>query len=273
MKNIKTTKQIVGKKVFSNFEKMVTREHFTKGLHLTRIEAAAEIVEEMPFVTLPLRDKGIIRKGEGNAHLLHTFRPNLWAQDYAHEIGELGKMTVTTAIERANASVEYVLETSASISRTLKKTGTSDYDFFLAMREAAMIESAYYTRLGGGEMPEQARKKIDVALMRRALRNESMFKTILRHAGVSEIDGLALLQFADEIDLTEILQEILRLDPYFNRRIGQVELFNEINSEESIKLNHTKTDRFAEELLSRMAKKHPALFRKIAKMTGFGNIA
>lgn len=116
----------------------------------------------------------------------------------------------------------------------------------------------------------QNRKKIDVALMRRALRNESMFKTILRHAGVSETDGLALLQFADEIDLTEILQEIVRLDPYFNRRIGQVELFSEINSEESIKLSHTKTDRFAEELLSRMAKKHPALFRKVAQMIGIG---
>ena len=270
MKSIKTTKQIVGQKVFSNFEKKVTRDHFTKGLHLTRIVAAAEIAEEMPFVTMPLRDKGILRQGERNTHLLHTFQPNLWAQDYAHEVGKLYKMTVSTAVERANASVEYVLDTSQHVIKTLKKTGTSDYDFYLAMREAAMIESAYYTRLGGGEMPEQARKKIDVALMRRALRNESMFRTILRHAGVSETDGLALLQFSDEIDLTGILQEIVRIDPYFNRRVGQVELFTEINSEESIKLNHTKSDRFAEELLSRMAKKHPALFRKIAQMTGFG---
>jgi hypothetical protein len=270
MKVNKTRKHIVGQKVFSSFEKKVTREHFTKGLHLTRIVAAAEIAEEMPFVMMPLRDKGILRKDDRGTHLLHTFQPNLWAQDYAHEVGGLNKMTVSTAVERANASVEYVIETSPHLIRTLKKTGTTDYDFFVAMREAAMIESAYYTRLGGGEIPEQARKKIDVALMRRALRNESMFRTILRHAGVSETDSLALLHFSDEIDLTGILQEIVNIDPYFNRRIGQVELFTEINSEESIKLNHTKTDRFAEELLSRMAKKHPALFRKIAQMTGVG---
>lgn len=266
----KEYKKKVGSKVFNSFEKKITSDHFKKELHTSRIVAAAEIAEEMPFVMMPLRDKGILRKGERNTHLLHAFQPNLWAQDYAYEIGRLGKMTVSTAIERAKASVEFILETSPSINKTLKRTGTTAFDFYLAMREAAMIESAYYTRLGGGEIPEQARKKIDIALMRRALRNESMFKTILRHIGVDETDSLALLQFSDEIDLTGILKELVKVDPYFNRRCVQVEMFNEINSEESIKLNQIKSNRFAEELLARMAKKHPALFKKVAKTVGLG---
>lgn len=266
----KEYKKKVGSKVFNSFEKKITSDHFKKELHTARIVAAAETAEEMPFVMMPLRDKGILRKGERNTHLLHAFQPNLWAQDYAYEIGRLGKMTVSTAIERAKASVEFILETSPSINKTLKRTGTTDFDFYLAMREAAMIESAYYTRLGGGEIPEQARKKIDIALMRRSLRNESMFKTILRHIGVAETDSLALLQFSDEIDLTGILKELVKVDPYFNRRCGQVEMFNEINSEESIKLNQIKSSRFAEELLARMAKKHPALFKKVAKTVGLG---
>lgn len=258
-------KENVGKTVFTNFEKKITDNHFKKGLHMARITAAAEIAEEKPFVTMPLRDNGILLSGERNTHLLHTFQPNLWAQDYAYTIGKLGKMTVSTAIERANASVEYVLETSKNVAQTLKRTGTSEYDFFIAMREAAMIESAYYTRLGNGEMPEQSRKKIDTALMRRALRNDPMFKAILKHAGVEETDGLALLHFADEIDLTGILRELVKLDPYFNRRDRQVEMFEDINSTESVKLNQTKTSAFIEELLIRVGRKHPALFKRIAK--------
>jgi len=258
-------RQTVGKTVYANFEKKVTDGHFKKGLHITRITAAAEIAEEKPFVTMPLRDNGILLAGERNTHLLHTFQPNLWAQDYAHTIGKLGKMTVSTAIERANASVEYILETSKNIAHTLKRTGTKEYDFYVSMREAAMIESAYYTRLGNGEMPEQARKKIDVALMRRALRNDPMFKAILNHAGVEETDGLALLHFADEIDLTDILRELVKLDPYFNRRNRQVLMFEDINSTESVKINQTKTGAFIEELLVRVGRKHPALFKRIAK--------
>lgn len=258
-------KQIVGESVFKKFEKSLTKDHFKKGMHTTRIEAAAEIAEEKPFVTMPLRDNGILLPGERNTRLLHTFQPNLWAQDYAHSIDKLSTMTVSTAIERANASAEYVLETSKDISAVLKRSGAKEYDFYLAMREAAMIESAYYTRLGNGEMTEKSRKRIDTALMRRALRNDSMFKTIIKHAGVEETDGLALLHFADEIDLTDILRKLVELDPYFNRRGKQVDMFGAINSTESVKLNQTKTSAFIEELLMRVGRKHPALFKKIAK--------
>lgn len=261
-------KTIVGKAVFEKFEKQLTRDHFKKGLHTARITAAAEIAEEKPFVTMPLRDSGILLPGERNTHLLHTFKPNLWAQDYAHEIGKLDKMTVSTAIERANAAADFVLSTSKNIRDTLSRTGTREYDFYVSMRESAMIESAYYTRLGGGEMPESSQKKIDKALMRRAIRNDSMFKTVLNHAGVEETDGLALLQFADEIDLTGILRELVRLDPYFNRRTQQVEMFGEINSTESVKLKHTKTNAFIEELLTRLGRKHPAMIKRIANAVG-----
>src|SRR5690625_3636957 len=152
--SIEKRRKTVGKEVFTNFEKTVGENHFKKGKHVERIIAAAEIAEEMPFVTMPLRENGILGTGERNTHLLHTFQPNLWAQDYAHEVGKLGIMTVSTAIERANASVAYTIENSPNITKTLKRVGRDAYDFYVSMREAAMIESAYYTRLGNGEMPE-----------------------------------------------------------------------------------------------------------------------
>jgi hypothetical protein len=264
------TKNIIGESVFNSFEKEISQDHFKVKKFNERIELAAELAEEKPLVTMTLRDHGILRTGEHNARILHIYRPNLWAQDYAHSVGKLSDMTVNTAIERANASIDYVLRTSKSIRNILKDTGTTEYDLFIAMREGALIESAYYTRLGGAILSEKVRKKIDVAIMRRALRNESMFQTIVKHAEVEESDGQAMLQFSEEMDLTEILTKLVKLDPYFNRRSTNIDAFSEINSEESVKLQQTRSDKFAEELLSRMAKKHPSLFNKIARMTGFG---
>lgn len=153
----------IGAKVFANFEKKVTEDLFSEKLYNKRIETAAAIAEEMPFVTMPFREHGILRKGERNTKILHIFRPNLWAQDYAYEVGKLDKMTVHTAVERGEASAGYVLETSPNLRKILKDTGNDIYTFFDANREAAMTESAYYTRLGGGKMSESARKKIDTA--------------------------------------------------------------------------------------------------------------
>lgn len=260
-----TYKLNIGEKVFAAFEKTVTADLFDTSKLAGQIEIAANLAEDMPFVTMPLRQHGILTAGERNTHLLHIFQPNLWAQDFAHTVGKLGTMTAGTAIERANASVDYVLAKSKNIQTVLKRTGTSEYSLYRAMEEAAMIESAYYTRLGGGDMTEVARKKIDVALMRRAIRDESMFQTILRHAGIEETDGAALLQFADEIDLAEILQELVKLDPYFNRRTSQVRSYIDINSTDSVALKHTKTSAFIEELLIRVGRKHPSLFKRIAK--------
>lgn len=257
-------KQVVGETVFGKFERTVKNEHLKKETYKEKIMIASEIVEEMPFVTMPLRESGILRKGERNTHLLHTFQPNLWAQDFAHTEGKLGKMTVTTAIERANASTEFVIENSPKLFAHLKKNGRNIYDFAAAMREAAMIESAYYTRLGGGDMPDVAKKRIDTALMRRTMRNESLFRTVLKHAGIDENDGLALLQFADEIDLTEVLQKFVEDDPYFARRNSQVTMYKAINSEQSAKLAQVTMPPFVEEFIARLGRKYPALVKKIA---------
>lgn len=265
---MKNSRKEIGAKVLANFEKKVTDELFSEKLYNKRIETAAEIAEEMPFVTMPFREHGILRKGERNTKILHIFRPNLWAQDYAYEVGKLDKMTVNTAVERGEAVAGYVLETSPNLRKILADTGTDIYTFFDANREAAMAESAYYTRLGGGKMSETARKKIDTALMRRAIRDESMFKTILKHVGVDEKDGLALFQFSEEMDLTEILQKFVEIDPYYNRRIKKIEKFTEINSEVSITLPQTKTSRFVEELLIRLGRKHPAMIKRIANAVG-----
>lgn len=261
-------KKAIGEKVLTGFERKVTDDMFEQRVYEEKVEVAANIAEEMPFVTMPFREHGILKKGERNTKILHVFQPNLWAQDFAHTVDKLNKMTVHTAVERGEASAGYVLDTSGSIRKILKDTGSSTYNFLDAYREATMIESAYYTRLGGGKMSEGARKKIDTALMRRAIQSESMFKTVLKHVGVDESDGQALLQFSEEMDLTDILQEFVELDPYYNRRTKHIEKFNEINSAHSVTLPHTKTSRFAEELLIRLGRKYPAMVQRVAKAVG-----
>lgn len=257
-------KKVIGKTVVSSFDSKVTSDLFTKENYLTRLKTAAEVAEEMPFVTLPFREYGILGRNEGNARILHTFQPNLWAQDYAHAVGKLGKMTIHTAGERADAASSYVLNKSKNLVKLLREKGRTPYDFSDAYRLAAFIEAAYYTRLGGGEMSEDIRKKIDTALMRRVIRNESIFQTVLRHNGVDENDATALIQFSDEIDLTGILKDIVSLDPYYNRRSELIDTFTKINSEASVSLPQTRTSRFVEELLMRIGRKHPAMVQRVA---------
>src|SRR5690625_4442284 len=97
-------KKVIGEKVTNSFDKKITNDLFTEENYATRLKTAAEVAEEMPFVTLPFREFGILGRNEGNARILHTFQPNLWAQDFAHSVGKLGKMTVHTAGERAEAA-------------------------------------------------------------------------------------------------------------------------------------------------------------------------
>lgn len=255
----------VGEKVYLDFDKRVTNEHLDDRLQKDRLIIAAETAHEMPFVTMPFRESGIILPGERNTHILHAFQPNLWAQDYAHGVGELGKMNVGTAIERADSSATYTLETSESIRNTLKRVGKSVYEFYEAVRQAAMIESAYYTRLGGGEMAENERKKIDVALMSRTVNNTPLFQSVLRSVGVAESDKLGLLQFSDEMDLTKILSDFVVSDPYYRRREGLISKFTEINSTESAALNQTRTGRFKEALLMQIGRKDPAMVERVLR--------
>lgn len=266
--NISAFKENVGKVVFEKFESAINRSHFTEENEQLRLEESASLVEEMPFVTMPLRDNGILT-GSNVAHLIHVYQPNLWAQDYAYGNGSLQKMTVATAIERANASAEFKLDQSKHLRELIKKNGKNEWHFIDAMKKAALIESAFYTRISGKQIPKAIAKKIDIALMRRSLRNESMFKTILKHTGVDDTDALALLQIANDIDLSGCLTEISKLDPYFARRSGQIEGFSDINSEESAKLNTLKSEAFTSELIDRLYKKHPELFKKFTQ----GNLA
>lgn len=257
-------KSNVGREVFTRFDKSITDSLFTKEKEQERISQAAKLAEQMPFVTMPLREKGILT-GTNTAHILHLYQPNLWAQDFAHEVSQLNKMTIVTAIERSDASAEFKLETSKSLNEILRRQRKTVHDFLNAMREAALIESAYYTRISGAEMSEDDRKKIDTAIMRRAVKNEYLFKTILNQIGVDDSDFVALLQFSDEIDLTDCLKKVSECDPYFNRRKAQIESFT-INSEYSASFGAIRTNAFVDELVTRLYKKHPAAFKKIAEL-------
>lgn len=259
-------KQEVGSRVFNNFTKEISEDHFKKGKHAERIILAGDLAEEMPFVTMPLVQNGILKKGENIAHILHAYQPNLWAQDYAHSVGELGKMTVSTAIERANASVIHVLETSKNIRNVIKRMGVTEYDFYVAMRQAALIESGYYTRLGKGEMPESTRKKIDAALLKRTYKNTPFFKEIIDSVGVNGLDGAELRDFSDDIELTDVLQLFVDKDPYYNRRSSQIKTFSEMNAEQSVSLKGINTESFFEEMIVRAVKRFPAMQNSLRRV-------
>jgi len=258
-KSYQVRKKKVGGEVFESFSKKVTNEHFKKGEHIQKIILAGDLAEEMPFVTMPLVENGFIKKGESFTHLLNMYQPNLWAQDFAHGAGELGKMTVSTAIERANASVGYILRNLNKVHEVMKKKGLKEYDLYLAMRQAALIESGYYTRLGDGEMPESTRKKIDSALLRRTYRNMPLFKAVIDAVGVNGIDGKELLDFSDDIELTEVLQLFVEKDPYYNRRAKQIKQFGEMNAESSASLKQIDTANFFEELIARAVHRFPSV--------------
>lgn len=173
-------------------------------------------------------------------------------------------MTVESSIERADAAFDYVLATSDTVQGIIKGSMRKEDAFRQSMQEAAMIEAAYYERLGGTEMPEDVTKNIDVALMKRSAKTISLFGTALKHAGVNEDDASAMFQFSQELDITGILQELVRIDPYFARRSKQIADFTTINAERSISLEVAKTDKFMEQLLTRAAKRYPSLFKRLA---------
>lgn len=258
-KSYQVRKKKVGGEVFESFSKKVTNDHFKKGEHIQKIILAGDLAEEMPFVTMPLVENGFVDKGKTFTHLLNIYQPNLWAQDFAHSAGELGKMTVSTAIERANASVEYILQNFKAVRDVMKKRGTNEYDLFVAMRQAALIESGYYTRLGKGDMPESTRKKIDSALLRRTYRNMPLFKAVIDAVGVNGIDGKELLDFSDDIELTDALQVFVKDDPYYNRRSGIIKQFGEMNAEASASLKQIDTANFFEELIARAVHRFPSV--------------
>lgn len=254
-------KKEVGKSVLKTFEQLVAKnekvrdEQFQKSM----LQHAAKLAEEMPFVTQAFRNNGILT-GTHN-EIVFVFRPNLWAQDYAHDVGALEKMSVYTAAERGHAAAQHVLETSPGLREYLRKRSRSDQDFMKSMEQAALIEAAYYTRIGGEQLDIDVARRIDIALMRRYIKKESMFQTIMRRIGVDENDPVALFQIAETIDLSGCLHDISKMDPYFVRRSALIEDYKAIakmNAEESVKIAALKSEAFTRELLFRALKRKNA---------------
>lgn len=253
----------VGGQVLKTFTKKVNDSLFTERRFIEQIDLASKIAENAPFVTWTFREKGILRPHESNIRVISVFKPNLWAQDLAHHKGMLDKMTVHTAEQRAESSVEYVLRTHGTIRDVLRKSGKSIYDFEDAYRESALIEAAYYTILSGATLPIDIERRIKVAIMRRLMISQYDFRKITDEAGVKFSDVKALLQFAEEIEITEILKDMVKNDPYFNRRKNQIDLFAEINSRESIEKPQKMTEKMAESLLTILTKKYPSLAKRV----------
>lgn len=260
---VKLTK--AGKVVFETFETKISDDIFTEAVLNKKIDEASKLAEEMPYVTLPMRDKGILTKDEGTAPIIHVFRPNLQAQDVAYHLGKLDKMTIHSTDERAQSSIEYIYKTSPNIHERLRKKGKTFSEFADAYTESALIESAYYTLLSGMKLPSLVERRIKTAMMKRLINNEYDFRKVVEACGISIRDNLALFQFAEEMEIKEIMQNIVSNDPYFNRRKGQIDEFVEINSAQSIKAPQTMTEKFAFEVMKRLSKKYPALARKIVE--------
>lgn len=197
---------------------------------------AADYAYHMPFVTKPFVNAGMVPGGNVSS-IIHLFRPNLWVQDYAHYSGKLGKLDLFNAVERGEASAEYVIEKTSYIPAMIRSRKVTEDDFYRAVREATLIESAYQSRLAGDDMPEDVRRKIDTALMQRALKSGVGFRTMCRKLNVDPSDPLALIQVSQSIDLTGALQDIISEDPYFARRRENIaDLARKpIDAEESIK--------------------------------------
>lgn len=270
--NKKEKKLNIGEQVFNLFKEKLSNnieswaEKEKKEIILGK---AASLVKDLPFVTYPFKENGIMQGGR-DVCLLYTFKPNLWAQDYAFEIGQLDKMIIENSLERAFAVTDFVIEKSNLnfLYRLLKRNGKTEFDYLNAMRDAILIESAYYSRIGGEEMPEEYKNNIDIGLIKRALVNKSSIRTTAKNQGVNTDDNKALLQFSKAIDLVGFLQDIGSIDPYFNRRQKQISKFTNINSESSFNKPDIKGGGIVKELVQRLMKKgkvEPWLIKEVEK--------
>jgi len=263
------TKNNVGESVLASFkeklgEKPLQSTFQRKIKTYARTMQASNLIAENFQVTMPLVSRGIMERGR-NTSILHIFQPNLWVQDFAYEKGDLGIMTIETAIERADASINYKLERSRSLWGHLKKRGKTDEDLRQAMREASLIESAYCMRLGGVDLNKENERKVDVGIALRTVRNNSLFQTVINQGGIDVNDLTAILQISEELDLTGIIKEVVKNDPYFQRRKTIINEQQTINSTESVRVEYSKSEAFARQIFEKMAKKHPSLFTKVAQ--------
>jgi hypothetical protein len=231
--NYETTKNRVGEEMVSRFENKLKFDLFSKQNELKRLEESAKLTVELPFATSPFVKEGFIRNKRELSGQLHVFQPNIWGQDFAYEKGTIDKMTVGSSYERGLTTAEMKINTP-SIKVVLKRVGKNEYEYAECLMSMALIESGYVSRLSGMEMPEKIARMFDIAIMKRALKNESVLNTISKSIEFDQNDPLALLQINRTIDLTGYLQEIAEKDPYFNRRISQIKEMRLINSEESV---------------------------------------
>lgn len=242
------------------FESLISKDLLEKKNEQKQLNKAADLVKEMPFVTLPFKEKGFFGPKENTnpPNFIHVFQPNIWGQDLAFHEGKLEYMTIGTSEERGFATARVKLE-NKSVRERLRNRGKTEEDFLDSMIAAALIESAYYSRIGGDLMDANTAHKIDIAIMKRAIRNNYLFGKITKSIGIDIKDEKSILEASKELDLTEYLQEISITDPYFNRRKNQVKTFNEINSTKGFnwedqskgKMNNSFIEGFVQKLLTK----------------------
>ncbi|MGG1445073.1 hypothetical protein ABE354_24075 [Brevibacillus laterosporus] len=262
--NFEAMKKKVGQKVFTTFENLVVQNEKLRDeqFQQSTLEHAAKLAEDKPFVTLAFRDNGILTGS--HTEIISVFRPNLWAQDHAYSQGKLSQMNVFTAAERGIASGQFAYENYQGLRELLKRRGKSESDFMMSMMRSALIEAAYYSRIGGLRMDKEIERLIDIAIMKRYIKKESMFRTLMGRVGIDPEDVKdteALVQIAEKLDLVSCLKEISETDPYFIRRSDILDEYRnaaKMDAENSVKLASLQSDAFTRELFSRILKRKHA---------------
>jgi hypothetical protein len=258
----------IGREVYREFESMLTPELFSQSNKEDKIKQAADLVVAKPYVTTVFRDTGFLGENDHHNRLINLFKDNLWLQDYAFTVGKLNNLTIETVEERAKASAIHSIKKYPGISALISEKNKNIWQFLDATKGMALIESAFYSRIGGDDMGESDANKIDAAIMYRALDSNTVFARVAKNQGINRKDPVALWQFSKVFDLTDYLQEISRTDPYYVRRAPQLKTFTKMNAAKSASLQKLKERDIVSDLVTRLMRKHkvdPWLIKAVDK--------
>jgi len=209
----------VGETIFSEYERLLRKGN---SFALVAEERAADIVLNSQFVSQPLIQRGIIRRGEVNKLLL-PFSGNLAAQKYADKNGKLYKVDLPNANKRAESVLNYSIGHFSALNRLMKERGVKDLTLFYGLRDAALIESVFTNYIAKVPMSKHAEAAAAIGLIRRFENSVKGFKPLMRTFDVDTRDNVAVRQFVDTIGFRDICAENWKNDSYFRRRITVID--------------------------------------------------
>jgi hypothetical protein len=258
-------KRTVGKKVFEGtINKLQYQRRDDEMIRVVQ-RKSAELVAQSPYVSRSFFEEGLVKDNK-LAYILHLFKGNIHAQDYAYEIGELHKLDMLSSTARAESTLDYELRNN-KLAKYLKDIGKTPYDAIIAYEKATLRESGMIYRLGGIKMEDESERLLDIGLTKRVIGKNYLAGKIIKGLGVSEDDPKALYQVNETIHITGTLQDRLRNDAYIARRKDFIELLKrkrvQINSESSSKWETISDKDLVKSFMMTIAEKQPHLMKEV----------